>query len=199
MTIVYLDDDRLDIEEKDGPSTVGELIDALAREVAPHKMVVTGVVADGERRDDWTAERFRSAAMADFGEIRILTDSVESIALHGVATCIEYLEVITGLIGEVVERLRSGEEEEALTGLSKVFVDINELVRTIEALDKVRTYDIRPFQGEPSSLYGSLEALLQELRSAQQSGDMVLMADLLEYEISPLLDKLEEALRAPGG
>jgi hypothetical protein len=76
---------------------------------------------------------------------------------------------------------------------SAIFEGLAEVLKTAVALTRgAGRYRIDLFREDPSVFYKPLMERLEELDSARSAKDTVLMADILEYELVPLITGLEE-------
>jgi methyl-accepting chemotaxis protein len=95
------------------------------------------------------------------------------------------LQKILPSFEEIPVQLQSGQEREALEMVAGFAELTGRLLRIVPI-----AATIRPDVPSPEAAESSLNALLRELEGALESRDMVLVGDLMEYELLPLLTSL---------
>ncbi|MBI5587671.1 MAG: hypothetical protein HY889_04810 [Deltaproteobacteria bacterium] len=192
MTDIYLDGKKLDVEDAEGTSTVKELVDALEKELLELRLCIMDMRVNGERLSEWRNDPILHKPISEYSDFRFTTVQVEVLAHGGVETLREYIRFIQDNIPACSTDLRMGRK--SAEGLfASVFEGLIEVLKTMDALTKgVGRYDIDLFKQTPAVYCKSLMERLEELNSARSSNDMVLMADILEYELAPLITEMEE-------
>jgi methyl-accepting chemotaxis protein len=95
------------------------------------------------------------------------------------------LQQILPAFEQIPVQLQSGQEREALEMVAGFAELTGRLLRIVPI-----AATIRPEVPSPESAESSLNGLLRELEGALESRDMVLVGDLMEYELLPLLTSL---------
>ncbi|GEM_PF-2447467 len=191
---IYLDGTLLDYEDTDRDATVGDLVEAVEKEIRGMKRLIRDMWADGRKVEHWRITDLPAKPLSEFEELKLLTDSYEAFGAHAVDTIQEYIGVIKTNIDTVVKMIRLGEGavEEYLAsifdGLKEVSGTLNELSRY--ALSQ--SMDI--FKEPPTGLYEPLLKHLEVLEDARSSGDPLLVADTLEYELRPFIEDMDKRL-----
>lgn len=194
MPDVMIDGKRLDFEDTKGDSTLGDLLKAVERELKSIRRFIAGIRLDGKTAGDWMDGKRFGNPLCGFGEISIETGSVEAAALEGLDTVTEYFKVIKGEISACVRDSRLGCAG-ADDSFNTVFEGLVEIVKTIEALAGCAdAFEIKLFRENPENFYLPLLKNLEALKDARSAGDPVLVADMLEYELTPFLDGMESRI-----
>ncbi len=191
---IYLDGTLLDYEDTDRDATVGDLVEAVEKEIRGMKRLIRDLWADGSKVEHWRITDLPTRPLSEFGELKLVTDSYEAFGAHAVYTIQEYIGVIKTNIDTVVKMIRLGEGavEECLAsifdGLKEVSGTLNELSRYASS----QSMDI--FKEPPTGLYEPLLKHLEVLEEARSSGDTLLVADTLEYELRPFIEYMDKRL-----
>jgi len=193
MTEVYLDDIRLDFEDTDGTATLADLTGGVEEQLKGLKRLIIEVDADGEVHTDWKERDLLSRRLKDFSVLRLKTVSTDTVVLQGLSTVREYIDMVGEAISGGVDDIRLGRSGTAET-LSATFDGLLEIVRTLEAIARGGGGQGGIPAGDLAGICAPLIGHMEELSGARASGDSVLVADLLEYEIAPFLDELRERL-----
>lgn len=191
MTDVFIDDIRIDFEDPGADSTVGELMSVLDTEMKGARRFLKEISIDGERFSDRGAVSGRP--VSDCVEIKIKTDSFDRFTLEILEMLNEYIKIINVNTDSCVKELRLKGSYEAV--FSSIVEGLIEITKTIDALiSGAGTFNIRVFEEAPEAYYEEILRVLEALKAARDSGDTVLLADILEYEVAPLLKGMEEKL-----
>ncbi|MBI5237621.1 MAG: hypothetical protein HY887_04280 [Deltaproteobacteria bacterium] len=191
MTDVFIDDMKLDFEDTGNDAAVGELITAVEKEIKGLRRFIKEVSADNESLSGRGA--FSKQRVSGYKEIRIKTMPFDQFALESHETLHEYVRHITDNIKSCISVVRGkGSYEGAFTN---IFEGLIEVTRTMESLSTgSRAYDIEIFKEDPALYYEEILRNIEALKGARDADDTVLLADILEYETIPLLERVEEKL-----
>lgn len=193
-TEIYLDGGRLEFEDTAGDSPVRELVELLERELSQLNRCILEVSVDGERVAEWRSDKVLARPLSGCSSLSFTTVPVEKLALDGMDTLREYMGVIRENIVACAMELRMGRPAAGLL-MGSVFDGLIEVVRTAEAVAGAGArYGLELFGAGVDRYFGPLAGRLEELDSARTSEDTVAMADILEYEIGPLVTEMEERL-----
>lgn len=192
MTEIYLDGKKLDVEDAEGTSTVKELVDALEKELLELRLCIMDMRVNGERLSGWRDDPILHKPISEYSDFRFTTVHVEALGYCGMETLKEYIRYIRDNIPACSTDLRMGRK--SAEGLfESIFEGLIEILKTMDALTRgVGRYDIDLFKETPAACCKSIMERLEGLNSARSSNDMVLTADILEYELAPLVAEMEE-------
>ncbi len=194
MTEVYLDDTKLDYEDTEKDSTVGDLVAEIEKELKEHRRFIFELRIDGTVREDWRESALLEEKLINFSELRVTSISVESVALEGIDVLRQSFKLIAENIVECVQSVRqSGNLDNSL--LASVSERLTEAVKTLNELRKGAVgYDMKLFRQDPANFYKPVLDCLEAMGSARESGDSVLLADVLEHELAPLVGEILSGL-----
>ncbi|MDI3540985.1 MAG: hypothetical protein PWP66_523 [Thermosediminibacterales bacterium] len=118
--------------------------------------------------------------------IEIETQTPEELMLESMKTAVEYLPRLESGLKQVSELIQKGKDGEAIS-LFITSIDGLEWFGTI--LTHIDKWAVK---GEKHS--EEYKSKLEELLNAWENKDMVLISDILEYEVCPLLNKSRIAI-----
>ena len=191
MTSVYIDGMSLDFEDSEGSSTLGDLVGTIEQEIKPIRRYVDGVCVDGETLAGWRVPQSLGKPLVGFGEVKLRTASFDEVAAEGVDTLREYSAVIRKNSEACANSLRKGGPAGA--EFASIVEGVIEVVKTIEMLARGGgAYGVDIFSQDPSHCCSALLGSLEALREAGAKTDSVLMADILEYELTGALAEVEQ-------
>lgn len=194
MTRVYLDNMKIDYEDTGKDSTIQELVSALDRELGSLRRFILEISLDGtDAPHGWRSGELPGKRLSECVEIRLTSASVDDMAKEGLDTVREYINVIGETIEACVKDLRIGSGPAAEAAFSSVFEGVIEVVKTIDALSQgTLRYNMKIFRKKPEEYFGPLHRKLETITNIKKTGDTVLLADVLEYELKPLLEEIRE-------
>jgi hypothetical protein len=194
MAQVYLDGTKLEFEDRGNRSTIKELIDTIEQDLAGLRRFVMELWIDGEMLQEWRGSQVLSRPLSIYSDFKLKTASMEEVALEGLDLVQEYIKVTKENTDACVKDLRVGNgRADAL--LSSVFDGFIEIVKTVDALARGgERYSMDLFRENPGQYFNPVIRGLEELREARDARDSVAAADILEYELKPLLEEMEENL-----
>lgn len=191
-TDIYLDGEKLEYEDTKGDATLKELVEVLEKELHGVRRCITEIWVNGENVAEWMSESVLGKRISEHSELKLKTVQVEALALEGIDMLHEYIRFIKENISSCSADLRMGRPS-AESLLSAIFDGLVEVLKTAVALTRgASRYRIDLFREDPAVFYKPLMERLEELDSARSARDTVLMADILEYELVPLITGMEE-------
>jgi uncharacterized protein YicC (UPF0701 family) len=106
--------------------------------------------------------------------------------IEAMQTASEYIENVIAGVNSAVEKFQAGEESEGSNLVAALVDGLDWLFQVI-----VRTREI---QEEPIET-DEMNEKLKELIEAFENGDYILVGDLLEYEVLPILESWSEGIK----
>ncbi len=141
----------------------------------------------------------KTKPVADVQSIEINTDTFRAVSIRALDSMDEYVEGLVGLVEQSADKFRTDDE----TSANKNFINCVEGLQTfIGIIDKVKSINGLDFEsmkhndGAVSVKEQELLQVLNTLFAAQKSRDWITLADILEYELAPLIVEWKEILRA---
>jgi hypothetical protein len=161
---------------------VGEIVKRHLDVLLPEGEIVCQVEVDG------ADEQVDGLCWGEFAELNVLTSHPTTLVVEGLGSSGEVMASVRLNLARAAEHLRTGDKP----GFANVFVQaIDDLLSVLRFIGLAvahmgaRAQLLVDYQVE-------LEQLLGQLASAQQADDMVLMADLLVFELGPKLECWDE-------
>lgn len=131
--------------------------------------------------------------------VEIFTGTLLEIASESVGEAFAYLDRIEAAIPSLAESFRfcpSPESFENLRHLCEGFYWLNMLIDRLDASFRMQLETIL-IRGNPAPQYHqNFISVLKQLIESQEAGDLVVVSDLLEYEIAPMVAVWREMLGA---
>ncbi len=191
MADIYLNGIRLDFEDTGNDSTVGDLVTAVEKDLKGSKACITAVSVDGAPIGDYRLDPVLKRGLSGCREVRLSASTFEASALEGVDILKEYIKVTRENIASCVHEIRLG----GGGGFNPILQALVEIIKTMNALFMWdRKHNLSIFKENPEQYYAPLLKHLESVNSASETGDMVSIADILEYEIAPVMEGMEKDL-----
>ncbi|HMQ16248.1 MAG TPA: hypothetical protein PKC49_09765 [Phycisphaerae bacterium] len=195
--IVTMDGDRLPLALAP-QMTLRALVDAAAAELAPERLIVA-VARDGENLVSTALEQALLEPLSQAAQVDLCTSDRAELAGAALRETASRLERVGQEQAEVAAAINTGQTDEALRRFAPFLATWQAAQETIQQCCEVLRSDLTQRSIEGRSLREHLSDLagkLRELRQALTAGDMVLLADLLEYELAPLCQRWRGLLAA---
>jgi len=193
MTDVYLDETMLEIGGVSKTSTVGDVIEAVEADLRPYRRFIQELWVDGSNTGvGWKDANAIKEPVDKYDELKLFTGDVDPVVLKGIYTVREYVDFIGELINDTSSALRRGAGE-VDNLLGAIIESTGEVVKTMDSLYRCGlSYGIEIFKENPITSYEAILRNMSCLKDARLSRDNILLADILEYELAPLLTNMEE-------
>ncbi len=186
--IVTINDNSVDIEISDS-DTVVSLIDKISKTALKQGELISRISIDGEASHNLPADK----PISEIGRLDVVTIKnplEEVIILFGKMGM--YLESLSGGMGEMADNFRMGSSEEANSLLVQVVEGLSSFTSLLESAVLVARTDLASLIVDGESIKSREEKLfatLEDIRKGQENLDWVTVADLLEYELTPILEE----------
>ena len=175
--------------------TVGDVLKGMEEEFAKNEATTISIILDGRKIE---ADAFEDAAqtpLSDSTKLELtvisLAELKESFAFEG-----KIAREIAGSMEEIPVQLQSGRDKEAGTVISRLadlvdsFCKTASLASLFPSLYKAISIDGKNI----TEFFSDFSAILADFKQALEDRDTVLIGDLAEYEISPRLNAIAEAV-----
>jgi hypothetical protein len=200
MTRFFIDDKEiappLDL------SSIDQVLKQLESAQLPANSVVRKIQIDGipvEFNDRANESCQLLEPLGNRNTVEIFTGTIVDLANESIVEAIEYLNRIEDATPALAESFRfcpTTDSYGSLRQLCEGFYWMNMLLDRLVSNFQVRL-DAVIIGGVPASQHHQkFISVLKQLIESQESGDLVLISDLLEYEILPLVGVWRELLRA---
>jgi hypothetical protein len=179
-------------------SSLNEILKYVEDKHLPPDCVIRQIRLDGLPldADSLRAESPESAwEIGNRQKVEIVTGTVNEIAFDSIAEALAYLDRIETLIPSLAESFQTSpgpEAYERLRQLYEGFYWLNLLLEKLQAKFGVNLEEIRIKQLPAREHFHKFASILRQLIGSQEQRDFVLISDLLQYEIYPLIPVWKE-------
>ncbi len=160
-------------------------------------LVLVSVFCDGDEIYQGSPEECLQKKVSDFKEVIIKVETLDTIAGRLLGNGTEFLLQLKKQVEDIALSFRVKSADEAnkeflayVEGLHTVF----ELLETLRNSPNIKVWECKVNEQTGAEVIDEFNKANKELVQAQESKDQVLLADLLEYEIAPSLQKVSELM-----
>lgn len=176
------------LAETEPGSTIGRVLADLKDFLSRERMVLLELTLDGNVLDPVKEheQEWRDRPAAEFSRLEIKAAPIKEIAL---AILTELNKQLPALQEHAVQSARGFSSAELGAGYEELQRMISELASLQCGLDSVGKAVPGIFEGAPTSWITRLRDLLSQLKHRLDEKDLVSVADILEFELPPLLEE----------
>jgi hypothetical protein len=174
-----------------GMSTFGEVMEQLSLLLKRRGRVITGITMNQQTLTGGRQFDYRNFPLSQVETLELNTANPSELAKEALDSCEEHLDMLLKATIRTTELFREGDDLTANQNYSRLIEGLRWLVKGLDAvtgmlkIDETTTFangkNLRYYQNE------LLMPILDNLYRAQKDEDWVLLTDLLEYELSPVL------------
>ena len=184
-------------------SDVGNFKDLMRKielELVPKERVVTHIVLNEEFLTEEQEELFAGFGLNDISSLDIRTEEPVQLALNSLNDTLDYLPELAGAFENISQTIRSGDYVKGLEMLQESLQLIQSFNKLINGIRQVLMIDFFQIEleddegGNFASLNTKLGDIANQILKSAETEDWSELADLLEYELSPLLYRYMAAI-----
>jgi len=186
MTQVLVNDIKF-IEKLQDKATVNDLLDQVTNYYSKEDKIVTEMVLDGENINFDICKELLKSQVTKFKDIEFKLLSRMELAFDALDSCPSYIDELNLKIQKVVPLFKDnklkqanilfGETIELLDLFIQLIASIHQTIKSVSGTD-IRTF--KTFQELEIHLLSVLKAILP----AKEKNDIIMLCDLLEYELT---------------
>lgn len=178
----------IDIELLGKESSIGEIFD----EIQSHGSVVYQVIADGQNITNYTEEEFEDLGMIE--HLEIVAKDVKELTLETIKEVESFVPQFIERIEKFIAKISDGTE-------TVKFIMIEQLLETLDWLNSLLG-NIRSVVDEKGTVdlmqnefFTKWKGTMVSLSEGIEKKDLVLISDVLEYELIPVLEEYRKYVR----
>lgn len=168
-----------------------EVLLDLSDHTIPRNQLVGSVMVNGNEFSEIFPGQAREISSVHINDLAITTVSLEQFAKAAIQDSVKFISDIIASVTEAAELFRMFDETEANEKMSRIIDPLRALVSFISSMrnDLKWDFDNEYVNGHSlSEQWDKMNSVIDELKSTQEEGDWILYADLLEYELIPVLN-----------
>jgi len=188
--------------------SLGDILDRIWGERIPDDRVITHIRVNGEELLEDENGVYPDFPGDEIDSLDLQTGLSREMARRGLSDARHYLERLNPGIEQTAELFRVGEDAKAHDQYGLCMDGINWFIQIVEGARQVMGLDYGGIFLNKVSVQSYMENLehnIREMWNAQQEEDWIMLSDLLEYELLPMMEGwkeilplIEEAAENPG-
>ncbi len=193
---IYIDSAPLDIEYEKFSNLEDLIYHVMSSHTAGDKLIVEVKVNDKTFSERWPGEA-KIIPLDKIVKLEFITASLEEIASTMLADIPAQVESINKGLLEAAELYRVADEQEANLNFIKIVTSLRDFVNFVTQLKNANVipWEKVEIKGmDIDTYYDRLIKLIDEMLDVQEDEDWILLADLIEYELVPIMNKWREFL-----
>lgn len=197
--IAYLD--GLQITDLPGRSgtTVAELLDEVRRRVQKAGRLLLGIRVDG---DDVLADQLDHVlprAAAEYRRLDFVSAEPRALAIDILNQAREAFSITRRVRESIADRITAGQTADAMADLAQCFSiwsQTNDAVAKTATLLGIELESIEASGRAAGEWISEITTRLRDLKKTLESGDLVLLADILRFELTETLEAWDDVMAA---
>lgn len=193
---IYLNQQEEQMEFPPGAS-LSEVMGCISQKIAHENEVITHVRVNGQEVDEDENGNYPGVSIGEIDSVELQTGSAREIACRSLSDAVSYLGNLNPGIKKTAELFRVGEEAEAHVQYGLCVEGIKWFLHILEGVKQVQGLDYQEILFSGPSIQSHIEKLEQTIRDmwkAQSDRDWIMLSDLLEYELFPVMEAWKEIL-----
>jgi hypothetical protein len=171
-------------------ATFGELMEFIQNEVVIFPNVVTRVILNEEELDEGQEIGFGKFSISEILSLALETDNTTTLAYDSLFDAQDYLPELSGILENAAKLIREGKIQAGLLNASQALEVVSAFGQVLDSIRGAFQIDFSKIRIDEIILLDKLNQLNQyanDVLKATQDENWTLFADLIEYELSPLL------------
>ncbi len=196
--ILIINDAQRDLPAGAGAArTLEEVLQSLAEDFRDEGLLVTQVILNGTDVTGKPQEEVHALGAPQKVEIRARRP--EELVADSLAVTAEMVGPLQRELAECADKLRIGDEANATLMLFRVIDSFQLLKMGVSHIGRILRMQLPDVdRGVLDEFIDRLDGQLSEVVAAQESQDLILLADLLEYEIGESLEEWQQQVSEMG-
>jgi len=172
-----------------------ELLVGLSESCLPKDHLVGVIRLNGSEFTESYSRQARDISISEVKNLEVTSVSLDTFACAALKDCTVFLAKIAQFSQKTAELFRIADECEANEQYAMLIDSLRALYQFIDQARQVTgwNFELSMYAGIPvGTHWGHLTNIVDDLMRIQEENDWVLLADLLEYELTPLLNRWKE-------
>ena len=177
---------------KENFQTFKDFFDALSEELKKENRVIVSISLNDEKMTNGQHFDHFEKNISDINKVKIETSERGQLVDDNVEGILEHVEKLQGNIGKAAELFRIGDEVESHKYFAAVIEGIRWFNYSLELVFSFLQIDIKKAKLNDVPIIDMVDdvsEVIDALDSSQQNQDWIMVADQLEYELLPLIEK----------
>ncbi len=192
MTDFYINDNKIELRAKKGQRLADIMEEVLNNFITKEQVIMSIDINDGQFVDELFNSEQMNKDVNDLKKVKFTTQSTLDLAKDSLLSCNMYIDHITERIRITVDSFKSNKMDEANHFFAEVIETVDLFIELIAKIQQTLESEW-PNRNLSNSSQKELEIdllnIFKSLIPARENNDIIMLCDLLEYE---LLDNLKQ-------
>ena len=190
MTTIMVNNNPFEDSNINTDNSLKELENLVNEYLTKSDHVITDIIVDENIIENKNEEITLGQDISNFNSIEFKSKPRVEIAFETLDSCICYINELNGRIHELVSLYRTNKQDEANALFVEVTTILDLFVQLMSKIQRIFTQSLGLKKGKQSiELELNLLEVIKQLVPARQKNDMIMLCDLLEYELIANLDQ----------
>ncbi len=193
---IYVDRQRENVDFPPGLS-LWEIIDRITSQGISDNRVITHIKVNGQELLEDENGLYPDMGSDEIDSLELETSLPREMAHQGLEDARKYLQKLNPGIEKTAELFRLGEESKANAHYGHCIDGINWFMQILEGVRQVLGLNFQgiSFKGKSVQVYiQKQQEIIRQMWRVQVEEDWVMLSDLLEYELLPIMEAWKEIL-----
>ena len=199
---IKIDEKDVDLSAmKSKPRSLYDFISNGIVNFIPKGRVIKDIYLNGTKFDELLIndEKAKAIRLDEGGELSIVTMGSNDLVLESISAINNYFNDLSKNLSKVSDLLRVGNDKD---GFNDFAADLKGITAFVQIMDKLAPflnidYSIYTYKEKTIKAYfDDLEAVLSKILETQKDRDYIMLADVIEFEMEPLLKVWQEVLES---
>ncbi|MCL4321010.1 MAG: hypothetical protein M0016_00370 [Deltaproteobacteria bacterium] len=167
----------------------------------PKGRVIKDIYLNGTKFDELLIDDGKAKALrlTEDGELGIITMSSNDLILESISAINNYFNDLSKNLSKVSDLLRVGNDKD---GFNDFAADLKGITAFVQIMDKLAPFlniDYSTYTYKEKTIkayFDDLETVLSKILETQRSHDYTMLADIIEFEMEPLLKVWQDVLES---
>ncbi|MHB1645187.1 MAG: hypothetical protein ACYCSW_01580 [bacterium] len=195
---IIIDGNKIDFTPNTSETVYDFLINKI-RDFIPKNMVIKEIFLDDKKYDDLMIddEKAKTFKLTSNGTLKINTMTSDELVMQSLNSIESYFSDLLKNLGKVADLLREGNDKEGFTGFAADLKGIGAFVQVMDKIALFLNIDYSTYKYKERSIkdyFDDTEKLLSNILETQKTLDYVMLADLIDFEMEPLIKTWKEVI-----
>ncbi|RZD19297.1 MAG: hypothetical protein EVG15_02345 [Candidatus Acididesulfobacter diazotrophicus] len=195
---IIIDGNKIDFTPNTSETVYDFLINKI-RDFIPKNMVIKEIFLDDKKYDDLMIddEKAKTFKLTSNGTLKINTMTSDELVMQSLNSIESYFSDLLKNLGKVADLLREGNDKEGFTDFAADLKGIGAFVQVMDKIALFLNIDYSTYKYKERSIkdyFDDTEKLLSNILETQKTLDYVMLADLIDFEMEPLIKTWKEVI-----
>ena len=195
---IIIDGNKIDFIP-DTSETIYDFLISKIRNFIPKNMVIKEIFLDDKKYDDLMIddEKAKAFKLTSNGTLKINTMTSHELVMQSLGSIESYFSDLLKNLGKVADLLREGNDKEGFTDFAADLKGIGAFVQVMDKIALFLNIDYSTYKYKERNIkdyFDDTEKLLSNILETQKTLDYVMLADLIDFEMEPLIKTWKEVI-----